>query len=174
MTDTTIDRILSFDQGSSAKVLHHLGCVVQWRPGTVAQTLHASFADYLTDTGRSGEEPWSINPQTDHLLLSLGCLKILTNDLKFNICALEDSHSLNLDVPGISLLVAERVSPPLAYSSCWWFHHLHETPFNENVLEALSRVMYHKVLYWLEILSLLGQIPIVTTALTFGFHYTKV
>jgi hypothetical protein len=101
-------------------------------------------------------------------------LQILNNDLKFNICALEDSHCLNVDVPNISLRVSEGVLPPLAYSSTYWFNHIHKTPFNEKVLEAFSRVMCHKVLYWLEVLSLLGELSIATKALRIGFQYTKV
>ncbi|KAJ7093766.1 WD40-repeat-containing domain protein [Mycena epipterygia] len=171
MTEKTIDMILGKE--SSGDVLKYLGCVIQWNPGKKARTLHASFADYLTDPSRSGGRPWSIDPKTDHHSLSLGCLRILNNELKFNICGLEDSHLLNTDVPDISGQVAEMISPQLTYSSCFWFDHVRDTPFDNIVLKAISRLLHHKFLYWLEALSLLGQITITTAGIKVAVNYAK-
>ncbi|KAJ7653616.1 hypothetical protein DFH06DRAFT_1330336 [Mycena polygramma] len=95
MTDTTIDALLGAGC-SSADVLKYLGCVVQWRPGCVARILHASFADYLTDNFRNKGAAWAIDMMIAHQILSLGCLRTLNTQLRFNICGLEDSHLLNL------------------------------------------------------------------------------
>ncbi|KAJ7142343.1 WD40-repeat-containing domain protein [Mycena epipterygia] len=173
MTAETIDIILGSATGTAAKVLGRLGCVIQWSPGHEARTLHASFADYLTDPLRSKGEPWSLNPKTDHHPLALGCLQILNRDLKFNICGLEDSHCLNVDVPNISSRVADKVRPHLVYSACFWFSHIQEIPFDQTVLEAIARFMYHKILYWFEVLSLLGQIGIASMTLGVARDYAK-
>ncbi|KAJ7481000.1 hypothetical protein FB451DRAFT_1086067, partial [Mycena latifolia] len=92
MTDATIDMLLYSGEQRSRDVLTHLTSVVQWNPGEEARTLHASFADYLTDPNRSGGEPWAINPKTDHYSLSLGCLRTLRRELRFNIFGLKNSH----------------------------------------------------------------------------------
>ncbi|KAJ6612628.1 hypothetical protein B0H10DRAFT_1952189 [Mycena sp. CBHHK59/15] len=173
ITDETIDMILSSNKGSSANVLAYLVCVIEWTPGNRARTLHASFGDYLTDPTRSGGEPWAINTKVDHQPLSLGCLRILHSELKFNICGLEDSHCLNTDVPDIARRVTDNILPALAYSSCFWFNHVQETLIEGRVLEAIRRFMYDKVLYWLEVLSLLGKLPIATAALGVGIRYAK-
>ncbi|KAJ7744051.1 hypothetical protein DFH07DRAFT_777207 [Mycena maculata] len=110
MTDVTMDALLDFRSPTSAKVLRNLGCVVQWGPGAQARTLHASFSDYLTDPTRSAGNPWAIDTATGHHRLALGCLKILDTELKFNICALEDSHLLNTDVHDMSDRVATHHS----------------------------------------------------------------
>ncbi|KAJ7107903.1 WD40-repeat-containing domain protein [Mycena epipterygia] len=173
MTDETMDMILYTGRENSADVLKYLGCVVQWSHGKEARTLHASFADYLTDPNRSGGRPWSINPKTDHRSLTLGCLRILNSDLKFNICGLEDSHVLNADVPDISRRVAEMISPQLAYSSCFWFNHVQETLIDDTILEATHGLLHYKFLYWLEALSLLGQIAFATAGLKVVADYAK-
>ncbi|KAJ7142333.1 WD40 repeat-like protein [Mycena epipterygia] len=173
MTAETMDMILSSASGTSAKVLGRLGCVIQWSHGSKARTLHASFADYLTDPLRSKGEPWSINPKIDHHPLALGCLQILNRELKFNICGLEDSHCLNVDVPNISSRVADKVPPHLVYSSCFWFSHIQDNLFDQTVLKAVTRFMYHKFLYWLEVLSLLEQVTITSAALRVARDYAK-
>jgi hypothetical protein len=174
MTDTTIDMILSFEKGTSRNILTHLGCVVQWSPGGEARTLHASFADYLTDATRSAAEPWSIDVETDHQLLALGCLQILNSQLKFNICSLEDSHCLNADVPDIHHRVALNVPPHLNYSSLFWFHHVGNRPIDTTVLNRMRQFLSENLLYWLEVLSLLGQVPIARKGLHAGINYVKV
>ncbi|KAJ7144036.1 hypothetical protein C8R44DRAFT_725026 [Mycena epipterygia] len=174
MTDGTIDMLLGSSDSSSADVLKYLGCVVQWSFGTHARMLHASFADYLTDGNRSGGQPWAINAQLEHRSLSLGCLRILNSELRFNICDLKDSHVLNADVPDISTRVAAMISPHLAYSSCFWFNHVQETQSDEMIVSALDKLFHWKVLYWLEVLSLLRKIPIASIALEVTANYIKV
>ncbi|KAJ7095575.1 WD40-repeat-containing domain protein [Mycena epipterygia] len=173
MTNRTIDRLLYSGKTHSGGVLKYLGCVVQWTPGSEARILHASFADYLTDPNRSGGEPWSLDPKVEHRSISLGCLRILNTELQFNICDLEDSHSLNVDVPDMVARVTEMVSPQLMYSSCFWFHHIQDTPFDKIILEAVKTLMQHKLLFWLEVLSLLRRIPSTTTALRVAVDFVK-
>ncbi|KAJ7665615.1 WD40 repeat-like protein [Mycena rosella] len=173
MSDHTMDMILNPGEHNSRDVLKYLGCVVQWSLGKTARTLHASFADYLTDPTRSGGQPWSIDPKTDHHSLSLGCLRILCNELQFNICGLEDSHRRNIDVADIVQRVADRISPQLAYSSCFWFSHVQETPADRVITETITRFFYQHFLYWLEVLSFLKQILVATEALRGATHYAK-
>jgi hypothetical protein len=174
MSDRTIDMLLYSGHQSSGNVLEYLGCVVHWSPGQEARTLHASFADYLTDTTRSGSQPWSIDPKTHHRALSLGCLRNLHHELRFNICGLEDSHRRNADVVDMSQRVADKVSPQLLYSSCFWSTHVRETKFDNRILDAIEKLLSGQFLYWLEVLSILGRIPIGTSALAVAANYVKV
>ncbi|KAJ7083547.1 WD40 repeat-like protein [Mycena epipterygia] len=172
MTDGTIDTLLGSGT-QSAEVLKYLGCVVQWSLGGEARTLHASFADYLTDNVRSGGQPWTIDAKIEHRSLAAECLRILDNDLRFNICALEDSHILNADVHDISNLVATMISPQVSYSSCFWSHHVREAPFDDTILNVIDKFFHGKFLYWLEVLSLLGEVPVGSAALEVAVDYSK-
>ncbi|KAJ7138266.1 WD40-repeat-containing domain protein [Mycena epipterygia] len=174
MTDETIDALL-FEQATAAVVLNHLGCVIQWSAGTYARTLHASFADYLTDPERSGGQPWSIDLETNHRSLSLACLRILNSpsELRFNICSLEDSHLLNAGIPCLSDRIAADISPQLLYSSRFWANHVQVALFETKVLEEMDTFFHNQFLYWLEVLSLLGQIPMATASLGVAAAYAK-
>ncbi|KAJ7108208.1 hypothetical protein C8R44DRAFT_298178 [Mycena epipterygia] len=173
MSDTTINMLLYSGEQRSSRVLKLLGCLIQWSPGKEARTLHASFADYLTDPTRSGGEPWFIDPNTEHHPLSMGCLRILEHELRFNICDLQDSHVRNSDDVDMSKRVADMISPQLSYASRFFFDHIRGTLLDKVIVEGIKRVLHHRFLYWLEVLSLLGQIPIVAEALGFAAHYAK-
>ncbi|KAJ7688866.1 WD40-repeat-containing domain protein [Mycena rosella] len=173
MSADTIDVLLHPGQQTSEDVLKYLGCVVRWSPGKEARTLHASFADYLTDPDRSGAEPWALSPEADHHSLALGCLRTLHSELRFNICGLEDSHCRNVDVVDLDERVAKLISPPLSYASRFWFDHIQETPLDNVVLQGVDRFLRHQCLYWFEVLSLLGQIPVATRALGLTVRYVK-
>ncbi|KAJ6485356.1 WD40 repeat-like protein [Mycena vitilis] len=172
MTETTIDALLC-GSCSSSEVLKYLGCVVQWQTGCVAQILHASFADYLMDPSRNKGEPWAIDMKTAHQKLSLGCLQILNTQLRFNICGLEDSHILNVDVPDISIRVATNISAPLLYSSCFWGDHIAGSPFDPRILEDISHFFHSNFLFWMEVLSLINQMSVTLLTLDSVAHYIK-
>ncbi|KAJ7192036.1 WD40-repeat-containing domain protein, partial [Mycena pura] len=157
----------------SAGVLKYFGCVIQWSVGAEAHTLHASFADYLADATRSGGEPWAVDTKLGQESLSAACLRILTTELRFNICGLEDSRVLNANILDLSDRVDKKFSPQLSYSSRFWFTHVQESSTDEVTLKAVKNFINDKFLYWLEVLSLLEQIPVAITALRVAAKYVQ-
>jgi hypothetical protein len=174
LTDQTIDKLLQFEEGRSAEVLEHLGCVLQWSRGQAARILHASFSDYLTDPSRSGHHFWFINSRIQSRSLALGCLHILNSRLHFNICEFEDSHILNIEVPDLSDRIETHISAELRYASSFWAHHLRDTGPDNEILAELKDLMNVRFLYWLEVLSFLSQVPIATEGLEISRHCVSV
>jgi hypothetical protein len=164
LTAETIDALLSFRNGRSADILYYLGCVVQWRSGTTARILHASFSDYLT-TDRSSGQLWSVNPKIQSKSLVLGCLRILNSQLCFNICKLENSHIFNIDVPDLSDRITTHITAELKYASLFWAHHLQATEVDNEIFSELKHFINNQFLHWLEVLSLLDQVPIAIESL---------
>ncbi|KAF7340415.1 WD40 repeat-like protein [Mycena venus] len=160
ISDKTIDKLLGFEDGRSAEVLEDLRCVVQWTHGQFTRILHASFSDYLINPDRSGHHFWFINSKIQSRSLALGCLHILNSQLHFNICGLEDSHLLNIEVPDLSDRTEAHIPAELRYSSSCWAHHLDDSGLEKEILAELKDLMNHQFLYWLEVLSLLNQVPI--------------
>ncbi|KAJ6627753.1 WD40-repeat-containing domain protein, partial [Mycena sp. CBHHK59/15] len=174
MTDSTIDKLLGFKGGRSSRtVLKYLGCVIQWSSGQFAQTLHASFADYLVDKTRSGKEPWFLDTRIQSHRLSVGCLQVLTNDLRFNICELEDSHCSNADVTDLSSRISRLIHPALSYSSKFWAAHLEDGHFDPLIIVKIKHLMETQFPYWLEVLSLTHQIRAATSVLTVAGRYVQ-
>ncbi|KAF7363065.1 WD40 repeat-like protein [Mycena venus] len=166
MSDTTINALLGLDiKHSSAPVFFKLGCVLQWAPGKFAQILHPSFGDYLTDPDRCGQEPWFIDPAFWGPQLAHGCLQILKTELCFNICRLEDSHINNTAVHDLTDRIATYIPAHLSYSSCFWADHILGAEWDEAILADIENLMYNKFPFWLEILSILGDLGIGINAL---------
>ncbi|KAJ7150443.1 hypothetical protein C8R43DRAFT_494588 [Mycena crocata] len=174
LTDGSIDQLFAFNPGESSQVLDRFGCLLQWTPGRSARILHASFSDYLTDHSHSGHVPWFIDSKIHSRSLALGCLRVLNRELRFNICGLEDSRVLNADVPLLSERVSDAISPHLSYASQFWAQHLQETLPDDGILVELEKFMRTCFLYWLEVLSLLGNVSIATKCLVIASNYTLV
>ncbi|KAF7363073.1 WD40 repeat-like protein [Mycena venus] len=166
MSDTTINALLGLDtKHSSAPVFFKLGCVLQWAPGKFARTLHTSFGDYLTDPDRCGQEPWFIDPAIWGLHLTRSCLHVLKMELQFNICRLEDSHICNTAVHDLTDRIATYIPPHLSYSSRFWADHILSIEWDEAILADIENLMYNQFPFWLEILSILGDLGIGINAL---------
>ncbi|KAJ7235794.1 hypothetical protein C8J57DRAFT_1530491 [Mycena rebaudengoi] len=157
LTDSTIDKLLGFTAGRTAKVLEYLRCVVQWSPAQYVQILRASFSDYLTNPHRSGRNPWFFHSKMQSKSLALGCLRTLNSQLYFNICGLEDSCVPNVNVPDLGSRIERHIPAELEYAS--------DISPDDEILAELKDFIYNKFLYWLEVLSLLDNVPIATGSL---------
>jgi hypothetical protein len=175
LEDMAIDCILRLDRShSSCFILSRLRCLLHWSLGQHVQILHASFADYLTDRHRCGSHPWFIDTSVHHQSLAVACFWIMKVELKFNICQLKTSHLSNDDVPGIQAYIQNCIGTHLSYACCFWADHLQETVFEPDILLSLENLLHHQLLYWLEVLSLIKEVPIASSALLSAAHWTSV
>jgi hypothetical protein len=89
--------------------------------------------------------------------------------LKFNICDLETSHLLNRDVLDLSERVATKVRHPLLYSCWFWAAHIRDTPTdqvnNAVLIPEIRDFFYIRFLYWLEVMSVTGEVMAANIAL---------
>ncbi|KAF7987125.1 hypothetical protein HWV62_333 [Athelia sp. TMB] len=185
-TDETITKLLGFtDRGEQCKMfLHRLRCVVQWSEGQPALTLHKSFPDYLTDRSACASEPWFIDEAEHQGALTLACLRIMNTQLHFNMCNLKSSHIPNSSIKDLPNQVAVAIPQYILYPCRFWGHHLShipsdepsilsiisrfldqlcgyhilQTPFEEPILPLILEFLESKFLYWLEVLSLVGEV----------------
>ncbi|KIN92861.1 hypothetical protein M404DRAFT_655279, partial [Pisolithus tinctorius Marx 270] len=117
------------------------------------QPFHASFYDFLMDRSRSGVYFIDTSDAKD---LAFATLQILCSDLQFNICRLESSYLANAEVSDLQKRIDENIPHHLSYCSRFWAQHLQKTAFDlELALLVNSIVGSEKILFWLEIISLL-------------------
>ncbi|KAK6977148.1 WD40 repeat-like protein [Favolaschia claudopus] len=167
LTDTVIDSILGLEDGLTAQVLTHFGAVIQWNPGQPAQTLHASFGDFLLHSA-SKKNPWFFEIAEANKTLTLGCLTVLQKCLRFNIYNFPDSYLLNSEVPGL----AESPLPVgLIYASRFWGSHLADTEYDDKIVELLGDFLMNQFLFWLEIVSVQQVVSFAGKALQFAQKY---
>jgi len=162
-----IDCLVGLDgPRSSSFILSRLRCLLQWSSGQPARVLHASFADYLTDPKRCGDQPWFINISFHHRDLALSCFRTMEMGLKFNICDLETSHVSNDEVVDLPICIQKSIPNHLSYACRFWAEHVRRTDFHPNVVACLDEFLRRRLLFWLEVLSLIKEVHIGSPALS--------
>ena len=119
---------------------------------------HKSFEDFLFSPSFRQHLPKFSDVQDRNLherQLSVLCLDcMVSSELHFNMCNLQSSNIKNVDIP-----VSDKsaISPLVLYSSTFWADHLIHTPYEETSMEAVKFVMYEKLLFWVEVMSISGK-----------------
>ena len=166
LTDETIDQMLDLaGVRPSMHTISRLGCVLQWSPGQPIQIAHKSFADFLSSWSRCGTNPWFIETEHHNCSLTVKCLEVMKQELRFNICQLETSHIPNDNVLDLWDRINKFISGHLLYSCIFWADHLQETAFDISILEAIQDFLQLRLLFWLEVLSLIKKVGVAAEAL---------
>lgn len=134
--------------------------------------LHISFHDFLLDATYS--DRFHVDLSQGHKSLAIACLETMKNELQFNICNLNTSYQYNKDIPGLEMSIKNTIPPHLAYSCQFWKEHLQYLPVDDRVLRIVNEFFNTKLLYWLEVLSLIGQVSIASPAMVAIADWSKV
>ena len=134
---------------------------------------HLSISDFFV----SDYCAYHVNLKDANVLLGISCLKTMVEQLRFNICNLEDSRLANADIKDLPSRVKEHISDALQYSSLYWSHHVCFIPDNGNLyvwgpLKELFGGLH--ALFWIEVLSLMGMVPIGAPSLRRVISWAKV
>jgi hypothetical protein len=87
----------------------------------------------------------------------------MVEQLRFNICNLEDSRLANENVTDLQSRIERNIPDALQYSSLYWSHHLCFTPDNDDqrVWGSLKKFFEGPhPLHWIEVLSIMKMVSI--------------
>jgi hypothetical protein len=134
---------------------------------------HLSISDFFV----SDRCDYHVNLHDAHVQITIASLKTMVQQLRFNICGLEDSRLANKDIPYLPSRIKENISDALQYCSLHWSYHLCSTPDNGNlavwrILEEFFEGLYP--LFWIEMLSIMGMVPIGVPSLRRVVSWAKV
>jgi len=119
---------------------------------------HRSFEDFLLSPSflQQHSELSDVQDRVNHeRQLAVLCLKTLVSSkLHFNMCSLKSSIVKNVD---IQASVRSAIPPLVSYSCQYWADHLAHALSDKTSIEAVKFVMYEKLLFWMEAMSLLGK-----------------
>ncbi|KAH9967795.1 hypothetical protein BJV74DRAFT_868775 [Russula compacta] len=128
---------------------------------------HKAYKDYLIDPKRCrlhDNVSFVVDQPKAHKEMTITCLKIMQQGLKFNICGLKSSYRMNNDIEDKEALVENCIPSYLAYACQYWSDHLHGIASTEKrdteIVNLLRNFLNLYLLYWLEALSLLSKSPI--------------
>jgi hypothetical protein len=151
-----IARLLGMHDEIIQKRLHNLRSVLVV-PGDrqPIRLLHPSFRDFLLDKQRCRDLHFWVDKEEIHWALAESCLRIMSDNLKRDICDLQTPSALASTVQGSQ--VEKYLPAELQYACLYWVQHLQECNGclydNDHVHTFLQKHLLH----WLEALSLMGR-----------------
>ncbi len=193
-----IELLSSFDTSadetrqSVENAVNQLSCVISVDDSQLVRIPHKSFSDFLLDHDRSLAAMRHVMPSTgdqelglylidwekDSATMAMACLRLMNGSLTFNPCGINTSHLLNDEIPELDALISKNVSTTLIYACRFWDIHLDDCPRDDWCLRAvqplLKKLLHEKVLFLLEILSLVEEIPIAEESLLAAAAFLKV
>ena len=119
---------------------------------------HLSVSDFFV----SDRCDYQVNLRDADMQLGTACLDVMTTQLRFNICNLEDSRLANADIQDLPSRVKQNISDALQYSCLYWLNHLCFPPANRGQCVLALGQFFEGLwpLFWIEVLSIMGMVPI--------------
>jgi hypothetical protein len=131
-------------------------------------TYHKSFPDFLTDPKRCRDQQFFVDPTVHHAEILHSCLNLMRERLKRNICNLDEHAVLNQTMDPPTHLTT-HIGDALGYACQFWTKHLVEIPSSshdvQEVYKAIDGFFTTCLLFWIEVLSLTGNLKIGVYAL---------
>ena len=134
---------------------------------------HMSISEFFVSNGCD----YKVELQAAHTHLSIACLETMVEQLRFNICKLEDSRLPNADIKDLAQRIEENISDSLQYSSLYWSNHLSfaADKGDQRVMGSLKKFFEGLCpLFWIEVLSIMGMVPIGAPSLRRVITWVKV
>ena len=146
----------------------------EWANGGI-RVRHLSISDFFFSD--DCQSHYQVNVGDANLQLGIACLKTLVDQLRFNICKLEDSRLANADIKDLQSRIVQNISEALQYSSLYWSNHLGSIHDNDDrrVWENLKEFFAGLYpIFWIEVLSIMGAVPIGAPSLRRMASWVKV
>ena len=165
---SAIATLMGFRQNQVRRLLELIQSLLMLSedPNGPVQPFHKSFPDFITDPARCVDTRFYISPN-NHTELVLHCLGLMSRTLKKNMCSIPD-YSLNSEVADLPKRIEESgICGALGYACRSWYKHLIGTKHRTlDVVSALRDFLEGKLIFWLEVLSILGAVGEAARALT--------
>jgi hypothetical protein len=78
--------------------------------------------------------------------------------LKRDICHIGDHSKLNDEIEDLNERKAKFIPGDLQYACQYWALHLHESSSVESLLASVKSFAFKFILYWMEVLSITGNL----------------
>ena len=152
---------------TTLRFLHSLLNVPDNEDGPV-RVFHKSFPDFLTDRTRCKDQRFFVDPSVHHADILFSCLGLMEKRLKKNICGLDD-YAVLREVEDLSERRETCIGSSLEYACRFWTRHLASVPGDgphaKRVQEAMEEFFARHLLYWIEVLSIVGHLGVAVRAI---------
>jgi hypothetical protein len=139
---------------------------------------HASFPEFLlpvsTDQEDSTRLRYHIHAAEHEAILADRCLDIMNSTLVYNICRISNLFTYNEKIPGITDKLNIHVPGHLRYAALRWAEHLEPSGHSARVQMHLHDWCEGKMMFYLELMSLLGQCDVILPLLAHAIVWAQV
>jgi hypothetical protein len=141
---------------------------------------HNAYKEYLIDPKRCTllDNAFLIDRSKAHRKMTISCLKIMQQGLKFNICGLKSSYKMNYEIETKDALVDKCIPSHLSYACQYWADHLRGIASTEkrdtDIVNLLRNFLNFHLLYWLEALSLMSESSLASKSLLIAAEWLEV
>ena len=177
LCDETVAKLADVDRSNVETWMDDLSSLLyrDERANGAIRVRHLSISDFFISDGCPCD--YQVSLRDANVQLGISCLKTMVEQLRFNICKLEDSRLANADVQDLEFRTKENISDPLQYSSLYWSNHLCCTPDHDDrrVLGSLKKFfggLYP--LLWIEVLSIMDMVLVGAPSLRRVISWVKV
>jgi hypothetical protein len=123
------------------------------------RVFHPSFPHFSIDTARCTDPRLCVVPTVGHGMMALRCLELMNQDLRYDICNIQDPTTANKYVPNLDGIRREKISDALRYAVSFWCIHLAACGRPDGpLLDALDDFCQKHLFHWLEALSLVEYV----------------
>ncbi|RHZ59243.1 uncharacterized protein CDV56_102161 [Aspergillus thermomutatus] len=112
---------------------------------------HPSLCDFLLNATRCNDEQFYVCRKQAHQIVFDGCLQLLSQSLRQDICDLEASDASVEVVP--KSRIEQALPPAVQYACLYWVKHLRASECVNRDLDSVHEMLNNHVLHWLEALS---------------------
>jgi hypothetical protein len=167
--------ILAGEETRTGALLRLLSAVLLVDNSAPVRLFHPSFPEFVVSDERCRDTRFLVLASEGHLRLAARCLEVMNMHLRENICDIKDPSLPNTKVHLLQQTL-EGVAPgELRYACKYWHVHLRLADVTTFELVArLETFCTMHLLHWLELLSLLNELPTAQTGLSLLLAYLRV
>jgi WD40 repeat protein len=167
--------VLAREQDRTDELLPLLSAILLVDEPAPVRLFHPSFPEFITSEERCRDERFLVKASEGHLRLAAQCLEVMNVHLRENICDIKDPSLPNTEVHLLQETL-ERVAPAeLRYACRHWHVHLRLAEnTSSGLVNSLETFCTTHLLHWLELLSLLNELPTAQTGMPSLLAYLRV
>ena len=138
---------------------------------------HKSFPDFIVDPNRCTNPRFHLSRPNHHSEILIGCLELMNRKLEKNMCKIPDAMT-NSEVADLKERAERYIDPGLRYACESWYKHFVDArtapTHTQKITSTLHRFLQKKFLFWLEVLSVLGNVRDAVDALEAAANWLEV
>jgi hypothetical protein len=161
LSPTAIASLLGFSAEDVLPLLSsvHSLLILQEDVNYPVRPFHKSFPDFIIDPARCTNPRFYICLPQQHSEFLVSCLELLNQELEQNMCKLPDGVS-NSEVDDLKERTEQNIDQALEYACRSWHKHLVDptSAHRLKITHLLHQFLEKKLLFWLEVLSVLGAV----------------